>query len=827
MSPAQFLHRLNTLPPALLFSAVSAGYALLGLIGLSFAITPGYASPVFPAAGFALAAVLLFGLRQLPAVWLGSLLVNLVQSALHGQFSVMSAGVAILIATGAAAQAWLGSSLVRRFCGDSWQNITREHSALSLLMLGGPLACLCSASVGTAGLYLFSVIPLGLTPYTWWNWYIGDTLGVLVFTPLTLCALHETDGLARRQRWFIIIPMSLILILEALAFSGVAHWEKQTMQLRLKADGEGISKRIADRLITHREVLTSLHNFIGTIPDCSFSQFEQFTRISLRNNSDIFALSINDLVPDSERARYERRMGGLSPLGPYRITERDSLRRLVPAGKRPHYVAVRYIVPLEGNKPAVGFDINSEPLRRDAVDRALAADDMAVTPPIRLVQEQKSRIGVLELMPVRPSAGGPVQFAVSVVKVDEMVDIATRGHIPDGLQFQITDTKAPAGKDLLHRSTPPSGEEVSWHRPGQWQTMLRMGDRDWLFSVYTTGRYHELHRPWIAWVSGIVGLVFASLFQLLMLGMAGRNAELDRITEARKAREQAEAHNRVLMDRVAAEVKKNREKDTLMLHQDKLASIGQLAAGVAHEINNPISFIMSNLRTLSGYAAAQEQYIRELEETGEAALRDEERRKLEKLRGELEIPYVIEDSTALIAESLEGAERVRKIVHDLKDFARPDQRNLEPADLNDCVRSTVNMVRNEIKYVAELDLDLGDIPRTVCNPQQINQVIANLLVNAAQAVKEGDGRITVRTVCESGSIRLTVSDNGHGIPAAIRGRIFDPFFTTKDVGKGTGLGLSISYDIIKKHRGAIFFETGDTGTTFTVMIPVTDRAESE
>jgi len=278
--------------------------------------------------------------------------------------------------------------------------------------------------------------------------------------------------------------------------------------------------------------------------------------------------------------------------------------------------------------------------------------------------------------------------------------------------------------------------------------------------------------------------------------------------------------NETLEARVAEEVNKNREKDSIMLQQDKLASIGQLAAGVAHEINNPIGFIMSNLGTLKNYAEVEKKYLSALEDTIRIYCPEEESKQLEEIYKRLDIKFILDDIPPLILESLEGAERVKRIVLDLKDFARTDENHLKETDLNKCVQSTANIVRNEIRYVADLDLQLGNIPLIFCNPQQINQVIANLLVNAAHAI-DGHGSITVSTSIESDNVLLSVADTGRGIPAENRTRIFDPFFTTKDVGKGTGLGLSISYDIVRKHGGEITLasEPG-AGTTFMIRLPI-------
>ena len=289
---------------------------------------------------------------------------------------------------------------------------------------------------------------------------------------------------------------------------------------------------------------------------------------------------------------------------------------------------------------------------------------------------------------------------------------------------------------------------------------------------------------------------------------------------------QLQALNETLEARVAEELHKNREKDGILLQQDKLASIGQLAAGVAHEINNPMGFIMSNLRTLQKYTGVEQQYLQALEDVAKACCQEEQRKQLEELYKRLDVGYVLEDIPPLISESLEGAERVKRIVLDLKDFARSDENRLKETDLNQCVQSTVNIVFNEIKYVADLHLQLGNIPPIVCNPQQINQMITNMLMNAAQAIGDGYGHISVSTSIKGSHILLTVADTGCGIPDKILKRVFDPFFTTKEVGKGIGLGLSISYDIIKKHGGEITIESElGVGTTFIIRFPISGPKE--
>ncbi len=264
-----------------------------------------------------------------------------------------------------------------------------------------------------------------------------------------------------------------------------------------------------------------------------------------------------------------------------------------------------------------------------------------------------------------------------------------------------------------------------------------------------------------------------------------------------------------------------------ILQQEKMASIGQLAAGVAHEINNPMGFITSNLGTLARYQQKLFEYQKELEncldETGDqtAILKTSE------LRKKLKIDYLRDDIDDLLSESKEGAERVREIVQNLKGFSRVDQAEHAEVDLNDCLDKTLSIAWNEIKYKAQVEKDYSALPLVSCFPQQLNQVFLNLLINAAQAI-EDHGVICISTQDLGDWVEITITDNGVGIPPENLEKIFEPFYTTKKVGEGTGLGMSISYEIIQKHGGDIQVasEVGQ-GTTFSITLPLEGEGEAD
>jgi PAS domain S-box-containing protein len=293
------------------------------------------------------------------------------------------------------------------------------------------------------------------------------------------------------------------------------------------------------------------------------------------------------------------------------------------------------------------------------------------------------------------------------------------------------------------------------------------------------------------------------------------------------ARKQAEEELREYNQKLEAINHQLQDAQNMLLQSEKMSSIGQLAAGVAHEINNPIGYVYSNLGTLEKYVQDAFGMIGQYEQA-EGAIADEAvRARLRAAREKLDIRFLKDDLRALMNESKDGITRVKKIVQNLKDFSHVDASDeWHFADLHNGLDSTLNIVSNEIKYKADVVREYGDIPEVECLSSQLNQVFMNLLVNAAHAIEER-GTITIRTGQQEGGVWVEIADTGKGIAPEHLNKIFDPFFTTKPVGKGTGLGLSLSYGIIQKHHGRIEVESEPgKGTTFRVWLPVRQPLEN-
>lgn len=294
------------------------------------------------------------------------------------------------------------------------------------------------------------------------------------------------------------------------------------------------------------------------------------------------------------------------------------------------------------------------------------------------------------------------------------------------------------------------------------------------------------------------------------------HADYEALQQKHAALMESEARYKALSEnleqRVKEQVKTIEQAERQLYQAEKMASVGQLAAGVAHEINNPIGFIRSNLSTALSYVEKMALLAAPVKARDPAGIAAAWQRA--------DMDFVLEDFRSLLGESIDGADRVARIVADLKGFSSVDRTENELVNLNDNLRSVCNVAASQTRDRAEVILELGDIPLLRCQAGRLNQVFLNLLLNAAQAMKEA-GEIRIRSAVEDDEIVIRFSDTGCGIEESVLSRIFDPFYTTRDVGSGTGLGLTVSRDIVQAHGGRIGVESKvGAGTTFTIHLPL-------
>jgi signal transduction histidine kinase len=389
------------------------------------------------------------------------------------------------------------------------------------------------------------------------------------------------------------------------------------------------------------------------------------------------------------------------------------------------------------------------------------------------------------------------------------------------------------------------GFENEWSRPGH-DNRVRYTNLDaghYVFQVRACNGFglwssepltiaFTIQTPfWATWwfilfVITFIGLSGYTAFQFRISLVQGRTQELE---ERVLHRTKELVKQKETLERVLAELK---ETQLHLIHSEKMASLGQLVAGIAHEINNPITYVKANLAILERLATTIDEMFHRFSDVFEFhasfspyddPLHRSFRKKLEQIDAFIaasRFQYFLDELPTVMKEMRDGVERTQKIVEDLRNFSRLDEAQYKEISITDSIESTLNILKNEYKSRVRIHRNFGTLPPIYCNPGHINQVIMNLLTNAFHAI-DGDGDVWIRTSAGTNNILITIRDNGRGIPFEIQHRVFDPFFTTKPVGKGTGLGLSISYKIIEAHKGTIFFESEPgRGTEFKITLPI-------
>jgi len=303
------------------------------------------------------------------------------------------------------------------------------------------------------------------------------------------------------------------------------------------------------------------------------------------------------------------------------------------------------------------------------------------------------------------------------------------------------------------------------------------------------------------------------LLQVIANIAAPRIASAQYCSQLEKTQIQLEETNVEL----ASSLRKLQKNQNALIQTEKMASIGVLASGVAHEINNPIGFIKSNLSILKEYFEDIESYY---QDSLVNLTNDTQKTIQQHLAKKHDIDFLLSDIPPLLEGSIGGVDRVIEIVQNLKTFARVDQANRSLTDINEGIHATLNMVRNELKFNCNIHIDLEPLPKIMVYPGKLNQVVMNLLINAGQSIDE-KGDVFIRTSVHNNSIVIDIEDTGSGIDSQHQSQIFTPFYTTKVIGEGTGLGLSISHQIIEQHDGEIkVTSTLGKGSCFSVYLPI-------
>lgn len=794
------------------YAAIAFAYAALGLSGYFILTTPTYGTAVFPASGFALAAVIYWGRRVIPSIWLGSILLQLGLGYVTHTMQFDKIFLYMFIGCGAALQAWISLWLVSRVLKENrYYKLENSIDSIQFLVLTGCVGTLISASFGTISLSIYGLVDRSEFLYNWISWYAGDSFGVLACYPIFISLFNKDDGLWMHRKLRIVIPsLSLLLILvgSATIFN---HWSIKQQQNQLSNDGTQVLQAIRDNLNSHASTLSALAHFAEISPDLTYHHFADFSERLLANHPDIFALSINDLVHDRDRSIFEKRISKLSPMGPYQITERNAEKQLIRAHQRNTYVPVRYITPLASNQPAVGFDIMSDSKRRQAILQSLSSGEMTTTAPIKLVQDTQAHVGALQLMPIRDASNAMTGFAVAVLKIDSLLQNALKEKIPNGLKVEIFDLNTISNEQLLYQSSVsehPIINHIAVIHP--WNGEVQAGGRTWSVKVTPIkASYLDAYSTQLQMFIIVIGIVVFILVQAFLLDITGwgfiANQKLkDSLDSLRNMVDQAldmdpkpDSYSDLptLSNFIIQLIKENKS------HIQELERVSQaktiFLTTMSHEIRTPLNALlgMSQILKRTHLSAEQHDMVHDIDQSGQLLL---------------------------------------NLLNDILDFSKIEAGRFEIEFIPFDIYQTLSETESSLGCLAKekgLELHIEEptnIRHLVIGDHfRLSQILNNLIGNSIKFTEQGS--ITVKTTGLSIEhnqqiIRFSITDTGIGIDPERQAQLFYPFTQgdstiTRRYG-GTGLGLSICKKLVQIMDGHIGMESQlGHGSTFWFEIP--------
>jgi signal transduction histidine kinase/CheY-like chemotaxis protein len=756
------------------YFALTFAYAFSGKLALLLAVPPGYASPVFPPAGIAVAAMLISGWASLPWTFLGSLLLNIWSGYSPGESENARVAAALVIAVASTLQAAVAGRALRHEIGypaplDNVRDVTR-------FFFVSPIFCLTSATLSLAGLTALGVVARSDLLINWVSWWLGDTLGVLLVLPLILVIVGEPHDLWRSRRLPVALPMVLFFALFVAIFVRVNTWEhdETLSEFRLVSDQAADKIRTA---LTEQEVFLEQLERSFTLPGAvSSADFQHLIQPLLQRFPLIQAVEWAPRVDADMRATFERAKRLEMP--EFEVLERDPSGHLHRAEDRADYYPISFVEPLRGNERAVGFDLASEPNRNAALEAAVKTERLAVTAPIRLVQEKDEQPGILLLFPVRGGSMGPGVLLV-VHRMGTSLD-GLLGPFSRTIGVRLTDLNA---NKILYNRLPP---DVS----ASYADVFAFGGRDYRITTAPTRAYLDRHRQWQSWAVLTAGVISTGLLGALLLLGTGYARRIETVVDERTG--ELESINR----RLHLEIEERQQAEAALRQAQKMEAIGQLTGGIAHDFNNLLMVVSGNATLLSD------------------TTRDEAvRRRASAIQ--------------------QAADRGARLTRQLLAFSRRQALRPEPVYLRQRRSEIAEMLSRLLRADIELTFEIAeDVWPIMVDPTEFELALLNIGVNARDAMP-GGGRFLVEARNFSSSsgdpageplmgdfVALNLSDKGTGMTAEVRMRAFEPFFTTKEVGVGSGLGLSQVYGFAQQSGGTAVIDSQiGKGTTITLYLP--------
>jgi signal transduction histidine kinase len=760
----------------LAYLALTAAYMVTGKLAMLLAVSPGYASPVFPPAGIAVAAMLIGGWVTLPWTFSASLLLNIwIPYGEGAPLDAVRVAAASAIAAASILQAAIGGKGLRSAIGypaplDNGRDLAR-------FLLLPPIFCVTSATLSVSSLWALDLIKRPDLASSWGSWWIGDTLGVLLVLPLMLIIAGEPRDLWRRRALPVGAPMLVFPALFVSIFVRVSEWERNETLLEFRLVSQEIVDKVRTRLEEQEVFLEQLERPFTLRSGLSASDFQYLVQSLLLRFPLIQAAEWAPRIDAAARSDFEAAQRVVLP--GFEIREAGPSGYPRRAGERAQYYPVTYVEPLWGNEEAVGFDLSSDRDRKSAVEAAIATGRLAATAPIRLVQEKAEQLGILLIFPVsNGSAGKGVLLIVHRV-----------GAFFDELLLPFASTVAVRfvdldAKNVIYGTLPPETSSTSY------EDAFTFGGRRYGITTVPTASYLDRHRRWQGWAVLVRGVIGTGLLGALLLLGTGYTGRVEAVVEDRTR--DLEATNR----RLQFEIEERRQAEAALRQVQRMEVIGRLTGGIAHDFNNLLMVVSGNAGLLRDHA----------------------------------VDNIVRQRALAI---LRAAERGGRLTRQLLGFSRRQMLRPEPVDLWRRTRETSDLLSQSLRADIELTIDMPEgLWLVMVDPAEFELALLNVAVNARDAMPNG-GRFHVeaRNVSFSSAaamseglvgdfVMLRLSDSGTGMAPEVRAQAFEPYFTTKEVGLGSGLGLSQVYGFAKQSGGTALIDSEiGTGATITLYLP--------
>ncbi|AXQ31154.1 hypothetical protein D0B54_21835 [Solimonas sp. K1W22B-7] len=770
-------------------AVLTAAYALAGRLGLLLAIPPGYATAIWPAAGVALAGLMLLGRQHWPGVLLGSFIVNVSTSWDGGSAALVARSLSIAgaIAAGATLQALLGEWLVRRYVG--YRNIlTQETEAVRLLLLGGPLSCVVNALIGPWTLWFAGLIATPALLFNMWTWWVGDSIGVLIFVPLICAWTLRPIRTWIRQQLALTLPLLLLVVLVVILFFSASAREEQRIRSGFEQQAQQVSENFERQWSNRLLTMDAIRGFYAASSAVDAREFHLFVEKLLLTQPGLQALEFLPRVTQAERAGFEQAMRAAGDPD-FAIREAGPDGHLRVAAAREHYYPIVFIEPPGAVRGVAGFDLASEALRNDTLQRAVKSGRSAVSAQLRLIHPIDAQ-GLLVMTPLfrgtmdYPSAEAREQnlvgVALAVFRIDAMVQAAIGNLDATGIRFRLLDQgAAPADKLLFDSGPPPGGGGIAMSHADT----LEVGGRHWRLVFDLPAAYLVEHRSWQTWGLLAAGLGLSALLALLLLVVLARQSRVQELVTERTA-ELQKAELRLM--HYAAELERSN------------AELQQFAYAASHDLQAP-------LRSIIGFSQIlQRQY-----------------------KGRLD-----EDADEFLQFIGSSATRMQALILDLLSLSRVGSGEFISGvvDLEEVLQQAQQNLLAEIQARDAL-LTHEPLPTIRGNRGQVLQLLQNLLANAMKFQRSGERpRVQVSAERAGSQWRLSVRDNGIGIAPEFHERIFQIFqrLHTIEEYEGTGIGLTLCRKIVERHGGRLWLESSPgQGATFFFTLPAVDAGDED